>query len=384
MQSTEMHAARDARLEPVYRVIAQADLDAVAFVPGPNFRRIFARDFHLMERPLVIVVPARGEPVAIVPALEMASFAHIAFPGPVFDWRDEHGYAGAFAAAAESLAEFGASPCIGLEAQRMRVFEQMALAAVFPGAQFTDAHHQLASIRLVKTADEIALLKKAIAISEAALEATLAEVREGQTEKQVEAILLRQLFDHGADGLAFDPIVAAGDNSAQPHAHARDDYRIRRGDALLFDFGARWQGYNADITRTVFVGEVSDHDRAFYDTVLAANERGRAVTKAGRTAHEVDDAVQRVLEQSQFAAFVRHKTGHGLGLDVHEAPQIMRGNHVALEAGAVFTVEPGLYREGECGVRIEDDVVVTETGIECLTSFPRELRIVGAENADDG
>jgi Xaa-Pro dipeptidase len=111
--------------------------------------------------------------------------------------------------------------------------------------------------------------------------------------------------------------------------------------------------------------------------VLAANAKGREVSRTGVTAHDVDDAVQKVLEQSQFAAFRVHKTGHGLGLDVHEAPQIMRGNRDKLEPGMVFTIEPGLYRDGEAGVRIEDDVVVTEEGIDCLTTFPRELRVIG-------
>ena len=111
--------------------------------------------------------------------------------------------------------------------------------------------------------------------------------------------------------------------------------------------------------------------------MLAANAKGREISRPGITASAVDDAVLTVLEQSQFAQFSRHKTGHGLGLDVHEAPQIMRGNNQVLEAGMVFTIEPGLYREGEAGVRIEDNVLVTESGIECLTSFPRELRIVG-------
>jgi Xaa-Pro dipeptidase len=197
------------------------------------------------------------------------------------------------------------------------------------------------------------------------------------TETEIESILLRNLFSNGADGLAFAPIVAAGDNAAKPHAHARPDYAIKSGDALLFDFGGSYQGYHADITRTFFVREVSDFDRAFYETVLAANAKGREVSRAGITASDVDDAVQVVLEQSQFAQYRRHKTGHGLGLDVHEAPQIMRGNHQVLEPGMVFTIEPGLYRAGEAGVRIEDDVVVTEQGIECLTSFPRDIRLVG-------
>jgi Xaa-Pro dipeptidase len=372
----------DPRLKPIYGILETEKLDAVAFVPGPNFQRLFAANFHLMERPLVVIVPKRGEPVAIVPSLEMASFAKLSFPGEVYSWTDEAGYQDAFAAAAAAgdatgLSELAQKPRIGLEAQRMRVFEQMALQTALPTAEFVDAHAAISSIRLTKTAQEIELLKKAIEISEAALEATLQQVQIGQTEKQIEAILLNELFAHGADGLAFEPIVAAGDNSAQPHATARADYEIRSGDALLFDFGASWQGYNADITRTFFVGAVSDHDRAFYETVLTANQRGREVSRAGTTAHAVDDSVQKVLENSQFAAFRVHKTGHGLGLDVHEAPQIMRGNHTDLEPGMIFTVEPGLYRPGECGVRIEDDVVVTEDGIDCLTSFSRDLRIVG-------
>jgi Xaa-Pro dipeptidase len=230
---------------------------------------------------------------------------------------------------------------------------------------------------LHKSQDDVAAIRKAISISEAALEATLADVRAGMTETEVEALLLRHLFDRGSDGLAFGPIVAAGDNSAKPHAKARPDYRIKRGDALLFDFGGAFGGYCADITRTFFVQDVSPRDRAFYDTVLRANEAGRAASMPGVTAHHVDDMVQKVLETSDFAQFRRHKTGHGLGLEVHEDPYIMRGNHRELEPGMVFTVEPGLYREGEAGVRIEDDMLVTADGAESLTSFPRELRLVG-------
>lgn len=367
----------DERLTPLRAVMESADLDAVAFVPGPNFRRIFGIDFNLMERPLVIIVPRQGHAVAIVPNLEMASFEKLGFKGEIFDWRDEAGYQTAFVAAAKALQYLNGNKRIGLEAQRMRVFEQMVLSKVFSGATFVDAHAEISSIRLMKSPAEIALLTKAIRISETALEATLQTVRTGQTEKQVEGALLNALFNAGADGLSFDPIVAAGDNSAQPHAHARADYKIKRGDSLLIDFGAKWQGYNADITRTFFIEEVSDTDRVFYNTVLAANERGKAVTEAGVTAHSVDDAVQNVLETSEFAKFARHKTGHGLGLDVHEAPQIMRGNKDVLQSGMVFTVEPGLYRQGECGVRIEDDIVVTETGHDCLTSFSRELRVIG-------
>ena len=366
----------DQRLEPVYEILEEQQLDAVAFVPGPNFKRIFNQDFHLMERPLVIIVPATGNPVAIVPSLEMASFEKLSFGGPVFAWRDEDGYQAAFQSAAEALPRLQKSGKFGLEAQRMRVFEQMALTLAFPSAGFCDAHQALSSVRLLKTSREIGELRKAISISEAALEATLETVKVGQTEMQIKNQLLNALFAHGADGLSFDPIVAAGDNSAEPHASVRPDYRLQKGDALLIDFGARWNGYCADITRTFFAAEASNEDRAFYETVRAANRIGKSVIRPSVTAHDVDDAVQQSLESSRFNAYIRHKTGHGLGLDVHEAPQIMRGNAQPLEPGMVFTVEPGLYREGRCGVRIEDNVVVTETAMECLTQFPTDLRLV--------
>lgn len=351
-----------------------ADLDTIALVPGPNFRKIFSKDFHQNERPLVILARRGGRSAAIVPNLELGSFAQIGFKGEVFDWRDETGYATAFADAARHMGGLGR---LGIEGQTMRAFVLMALTASMDIAGCADAHAAISSIRLHKSAQDIAAMKQAIGISEAALEATLGEVRAGLSEAEVEAILLRNLFACRTDGLAFEPIVAAGDNSARPHAKARPDYRIRSGDALLFDFGATHGGFNADITRTFFVGEVSDGNRQFYETVLRANEAGRAAARPGTTAHDVDDTVQRVLETSPFAEYRRHKTGHGLGLEVHEDPYIMRGNHAKLADGMVFTVEPGLYRPGECGVRIEDDVLITAEGAESLTVFPRELRLVG-------
>jgi Xaa-Pro dipeptidase len=363
--------------DPLRDAMAAHGLDAAAIVPGANFRLLLKRDFHLMERPLLLIIPREGKSAAIVPELEMASFGPLGFEGHIFPWRDEEGYRGAFAKAAQALPQLARATKFGLEAERMRAFEMMALQQAFPGARFVNAHQPISEIRLRKTADEIAYLRRAIEISEAALEATLAQVRIGLTEKQIERVLINEMFNHGAGGLAFDPIVAAGDNSAQPHAVSRETYQLKAGDALLIDFGASWQGYNADITRTFFVGGVSDRDRRFYETVAAANAAGKQAVRAGVTAHAVDDVVQKVLEGSEFAQFRQHKTGHGLGLDVHEAPQIMRGNQAVLEPGIVFTVEPGLYRPNEVGVRIEDDVVVTDTGHQCLTSFPRELRIVG-------
>jgi Xaa-Pro dipeptidase len=259
----------------------------------------------------------------------------------------------------------------------MRVFEAEAIARAFSGARVVDAHAAISHMRLHKDATEVAALRRAIEISEAALAATLARAAAGMTETGFRGQLVSEMLAGGADGLAFEPIVLAGAASADPHGSPSPDRRLATGQPLLIDFGAAWGGYAADITRTVFVGSASPEHRAIYEAVRAANALGRGIAAPGMTFDALDRSVTESLRGSGFADLVVHKTGHGLGLDVHEAPQVMIGNMQALEPGMVFTVEPGLYREGDIGVRIEDDVLVTDDGATSLTGFDRSLTLIG-------
>ncbi|MFZ1467631.1 MAG: Xaa-Pro peptidase family protein [Paracoccaceae bacterium] len=361
------------RYAELRQVARDLGVEAVALVPGPNFTRVMHASFHSLERPHVVIVPVEGPPAAIVPNLELQSWDLVGFEGQTFDWRDQTGYQSAF----DALAAHMPLRSLAVEGQVMRVFVHHALLTATPGLRIVDGERAISALRLCKTPDEVAALERAIHVSELALEDVLAQVRVGMAEKAVESLLVQALYRHGAEDQSFGPIVAAGDNSARPHAHARADYAIQSGDALLLDFGARLDGFNADITRTVFVGHADDEAQAVYATVLAANLAGHAITRAGVTAHQVDDAVISVLEASPYADRIRTKTGHGLGRETHEHPYIMRGNHQVLQAGMVFTDEPGLYQIGKFGVRIEDDLLVTETGCRSLTRFPRDLRIVG-------
>lgn len=360
------------RYKALRKIATDLGVGAVALVPGSNFVRLFGQDFHSHERPLLVVIPVDGPPAAIVPNLEVRSFDLIGFQGAVFDWRDQTGYSAAF----DALAQHMPLTSIAVEGQIMRVFVHHALSRAWPDLRIVDAEAQISGLRLIKTEAEIAALQTAIRISESALHRTLDQVRIGQTEKDIERLLIGALFAQGADDLAFAPIVAAGDNSALPHAHARDDYAVQAGDALLLDFGARAGGLNADITRTVFLGHASDRAINVYETVLAANLAGHDVARAGVSAHQIDDAVTLVLESSAYRDHIRTKTGHGLGRDIHEAPYIMRGNDQTLPAGAVFTNEPGLYLPGEFGVRIEDDILVCENGCRSLTTFSKALTVI--------
>lgn len=360
------------RLSDYAQVATEMGVDAVALVPGPNFTRAIGHSFMSHERPFVVVIPAEGPAAALVPNLELGSWELVGFDGAIFDWRDQDGYAAAFT----DLVRHLRIASLAVEGQVMRVFVHHALKAAQPDLTIIEGEREISALRMIKTKDDIAAMQAAIDISERALKRTLDSVALGQTEKQIEQTLIKMLFDEGADDLAFNPIVVAGDGSARPHAHARHDYTVKAGDALLIDFGARKDGFAADITRTVFLDHVSDEGRAVYDTVLQANLAALAVTRAGVTAHEIDDAATRVLEASAYADRIRTKTGHGLGRDVHEAPYIVRGNDMPLPAGTVYTNEPGLYQIGNFGVRIEDDVLITDDGYKSLTHFPKELMVI--------
>ncbi|WP_419909852.1 M24 family metallopeptidase [Hoeflea sp.] len=363
-------AARRARLTAA---LGENGLDAAALVPGPSFYYLTGINFHLMERPTVLFVCADGRLFAVIPSLEGARWAAGMPDAETEYWQDSSGFEAAFAAISGRM-EAGS---IGVEGQRMRVFEGDALRRHFGNGGVHDAQQAIAGIRLCKDTTEIECLQKAIAISETALASTIAKVRDGMSEREILGMLQIAMLESGAEGFAFDAIVLSGAMSADPHGEPSGERRLQKGDPLLFDFGAAYGGYNADITRTFFCDHVQDEHRAIYETVRLANAKGREVSAPALSAHDVDLATTQVLRDSPFADLIVHKTGHGLGLDVHEAPQIMEGDHQALQPGMVFTVEPGLYRSGDVGVRIEDNVLITEDASVSLTSFDRDITIIG-------
>jgi Xaa-Pro dipeptidase len=176
---------------------------------------------------------------------------------------------------------------------------------------------------------------------------------------------------------AFETIVLGGPNAAQPHGRPTET-ELRRGDLVIVDVGARRDGYCADITRTFAIGE-PDHDaRRAYDIVRAAQRAGCAALKPGITCASVDQAAREVIESSGYGDFFIHRTGHGLGLEAHESPALVAGNQARLQQGQVVTIEPGIYLPGRFGVRIEDDLVITDDGARPLTHSPRELTVYGA------
>lgn len=363
------------RLKHLQQVLADNELDAAALIPGPGFQYLTGAVHHVMERPIVLFVPREGTPAIVIPDLEADFFASKGFQADHFRWTDADGFEGAFAGALAHLELLDGR--IGVEAQTMRFFEAEAIRRNAPDAALSDAQELISSIRLCKEPGEIELQRQAIRISEQALEDTIAQVRAGMSERQVANILINRLTELGGHGLSFEPLVLGGDNSSRPHGKIRDDVPLKPGDALIFDFGTTIDGYPADITRTFFIEAAGDEARAMYAAALRANTVGRETARPGLACGELDEIVTQVLRDAGFGDYILHRTGHGLGLDVHEAPWITRGNEATLEPGMVFTIEPGLYKADVLGVRVEDNVVVTEDGIESLTTISRDLRIIG-------
>lgn len=228
------------------------------------------------------------------------------------------------------------------------------------------------ALRERKDADEVARIEQAAGIATRALERTLAAVRVGMSELEVAGVLEHALRDEGSEGFPFPSIVAAGPRSALPHARASGS-RIRDGDLLLLDFGAELGGYCSDITRTVVVGRANDEQREVYEVVRAANEQAARDIRAGMTGRDADAIARGYIERRGFGDLFGHGLGHGVGLEVHEAPRLARTAEAQLSEGSVVTIEPGVYRPGWGGVRIEDDVVLDASGPRILTQFTREL-----------
>lgn len=368
----------DSRLNNLRLQIAAHQMEGIALVPGPNMVYFSDIHAHLSERPIVLFVPADEEPVIIIPSLEAmkAQAAGIA-EERIFDWSDEAGFAGAFQAAA---AELGLSEWkLGVETLYMRVLESQQLLASAPGVEIVSADELISTLRGIKDEDEIAIMERAVVVAEQAMNALLPRLRVGMSEKQIAGMLTQELLDAGADAVAFGPIVASGPNSAIPHA-VPTERQIQEGDLLLFDWGALIDGYASDITRTFAVGEVGADLREIYEAVRLANQEGKLAVRPGAAAQDVDRAARQAIEEAGFGDKFIHRTGHGLGLEVHEEPSLVEGNSTQLRVGNVFTVEPGIYLAGHGGVRIEDDVLVTAEGHRSLTSFPRNLISIGIQS----
>jgi len=262
---------------------------------------------------------------------------------------------------------------LAVQTDCMTVASHKALAKAAKPTRLVAAPPIVNRLRLCKSASELRVLDDAIRIAQDAFKALRRSIRVGQTERQIAARLEYEMQKRGASGPAFPTIVAEGPNAALPHAHP-GERKVRKGSAILIDWGAKYRFYNSDLTRMLFVGTIPPKIRKIYGVVLEAQQKAIAAVRPGVRGFDVDAVARAHIRKSGYGKYFGHGTGHGLGLDVHEAPAVsFRTKTDVLEPGHVVTVEPGIYLPGVGGVRIEDDVLVTPDGFRVLTSLSTDI-----------
>ena len=242
--------------------------------------------------------------------------------------------------------------------------------------EISDISPVVAKMRLVKRVDELAAIKRAEEIVDQTFSEILPLLRPGVTEIEIKNAILTKMLSHGAEGVAFDTIVAFGENAAMPHA-VSSDRTLHMGDCVLMDFGAKYKGYCSDFTRTVFCGTPSDRAMNAYQTVLAAQKVAICyLEQGGRSAKEADRVAREVVDGSPFKGLFTHTLGHGVGIEIHESPTLSSHSEDTLSEGMVFTVEPGIYMEGEFGIRIESLVTIQQGKLTVIDRSDKEIIIV--------
>ncbi|MDR5673816.1 Xaa-Pro aminopeptidase [Halalkaliarchaeum sp. AArc-CO] len=371
------HDAITTRLSRARSGLRSGVADALVCFPSSNMYYLSGFEDEPMERHLFLIVTPDD---ALFLAPEMYD-EQIREESPIADvrtWGDDEDPIALLASIGEEL-ELAAGRL--LVDDRMWAMFTQDLREVFPEATFGLASELLTDLRIRKDDSELDRLERAASIADSVSELirTLGSDAIGMTERELAVEIERRLEDAGGDGISFDVVVGSGPNGARPH-HRHGARAIEPGDPVVLDFGTRFGGYPSDQTRTVvFGGNPPTEFESAFDAVLAAQKAGIQAIEPGVEASEVDRAAREVIEKRGYGDQFIHRTGHGVGLDVHEPPYITGENDRKLEEGMVFSVEPGVYIEGAFGIRIEDLVVVTGDGCKRLNRSPRTWKPLGEE-----
>jgi len=362
------------RTRAVQRRLQTRGDDAAVLFPSHNLQYTTGFSEEPGERHLLAFLPAEGDPVFLVPELSARQVRQASWIDDVRSWSDTEEPAERVAAVVDDLGLDGGHLLVD-DTMHARFTQDLREAA--PQSTFGLASEVLAPLRVTKDDAELDALRRAAAAADAVVEdlRALGSDAVGLTETELAGRIEDRLAAHGGTGVSFEPIVGAGPNGAMPH-HTHGSREIRAGEPVVLDFGTRVDGYPSDQTRTlVFGGDPDERVREVHDIVRRAQQAGVEAVEPGVTADAVDAAAREVIADAGYGEQFVHRTGHGVGLAVHEEPYIVADNDRELEPGMVFSVEPGVYLEGEFGVRIEDLVVVTADGCERLNETERTIDI---------
>lgn len=358
------------RVSRAQSLMEEAGVDLLMIGPSSDFRYLTGHVPHLSERLTALVLPWHGKGTIVVPRLEAPLLKDLTERFDLAVWDEVENPLERVAA----LAREEHSESVAVNDQLWSGF-LLRLQKALPNATYQRGNDVLAKLRAVKDEAELALLREASRRTDAAWEEFCASERlSGRTEREVADRLAAIMADHGMPEIAF-MIVGSGPNGASPH-HRTSERVIQPGDPVVMDFGGILEGYYSDITRTPVAGEAHPDFVKIYDVVLTAQQAAFEAIRPGVACQDVDRAARAVIVNAGYGDYFIHRLGHGIGLTGHEDPYLVEGNTEPMQAGMVFSDEPGIYISGKWGVRIEDSVAVTATGAERLNHVSRELTVL--------
>ncbi|RYM06929.1 aminopeptidase P family protein [Sporolactobacillus sp. THM7-7] len=324
------------------------------------------------ERFLGLFVFPEDEPFIVCPELEVGQ-ARAAFAGKVIGYRDDQDPWAAVGKALDKKKQNGEK--IAIEPSTLPYKNAVILSDLYESPAFISIEGLLSSMRSVKSRAELDAMKKAGEIADYAVQIGVNAIKKGRTERAIIAEIEYELAKHGYSEMAFDTMVLTGENSAAPHGYP-GTRQIKEGDFVLFDLGVVVNGYCSDITRTVCYKHATDDQIKIYNTCLQANRAAIQVVRKGLRIGDLDGTARKVISEAGYGHYFTHRLGHGLGLGEHEAPSMSADNDKTLTTGMVFTIEPGIYVPDLGGVRIEDDIYLSEDGPVTLTHYSKDLQII--------
>ncbi len=357
------------RLARLQGRMAAERVDFVALGPGAHMHWLLGFHPHADERPCLICVTQTGA-AFLMPALN-AEGSRAGTDLPFHEWSDADGPEAAFGRLLDALGARGAARIVLDETMRADFAALVQEALPDAARQFTAA--TIGHLRMIKDEAEYRLLKQNAQIADRAMQAGWAAMGAGMTELELAGVIRESFKNQGANPLFT--IVGAGGNGAFPH-HQTGDTRLAAGDAVVMDIGAGMGGYSSDITRMAVLGRPPDGYAEVHAIVEAAVQAAMKAARPGVRAHEVDDAARGVIADAGYGDYFVHRTGHGMGVEVHEQPYLTSASQTVLEAGMVFSIEPGIYLPGRFGIRLEDIVILREDGPEVLSELPRDVRVI--------
>jgi Xaa-Pro dipeptidase len=363
------------RLEKLRKLMEEFKFPLIAINAGKDLKYISGLDFHLSERPVILMLPVSETPCLVYPSFETPKVKKSPFDLQLFPYEEDPSIWGNVVF--QSVGALKTSPIkLGVSPTSIRFLELDLIQNALGHKKILSAENIFRQLYIFKDAEAEQSIHKAVSIAENAIKQTLPKIRTGVSERQIANELFINLLREGSESnLPFDPIVASGPNSANPHA-VPGNRSLEKGDIVLIDWGARYNGYISDMTRSFVIGQKSEEFQKIAEIVEQANTTARDAIKPGISANDIDSSARDFINEKGYGTFFTHRTGHGIGLEEHENPFISQTSKEILLPGMTFTIEPGIYIPGKGGIRIEDNVIVTEEGCKTFTSLARDLQVI--------